>query len=934
MRGQSPHRYLVAVLVAVVGLLMAVGVTHAAVAQRDAAHIKKTAKRPKKASAKTAHGLHAPSLLSPANGAHVQQIPTMSWSAVSGAVEYQYEVSADPRFRSTILRSPGESGTPTTYNLAATLKQPVTDGTYYWRVRGVNATKQPGPWSAVRRVEKKWTEAPQLLGPSEGAVITWPSAPLVLHWSEVPYAYEYIVTIATDEQLSNVVVGTAAMPQKTDGTVFALPGTLQPGQKYYWSITPIDDEGHRGTPSAVRSFEWSWPSETTTHLTNLASPFGFEPQFSWEPVAGAAGYEVEVNQSPEFPSGSKWCCSTLVTGTSFTPTELLANDHAFWWRVRAIDPSGHAGVWNMGAGEHGIADEEFTDAFDDVTPSVQNLHITEPDGSEAPSDPKTSTPIVTWSAVPGASSYEVQVTHFVEGSGCNWAANEFDHEKQVVQTSSLAWTPPGDDTKHLGPTAWPNPVYSPQLNEEDTPYCVRVLARAADDAKGGQVIGGWTQIGGENEPAFTFASQPAPGGPEEATPASAYTLPQGGSTTTHTPLFTWNRVPGASSYYVVIARDANFTDVVDVASTVVPAYAPELEGEEPLADQTNAYYWAVVPVNAKGEVFHEPPGQDAPQTFTKLSVPPTPLSPIAGAEVSDQPTFQWTPAEGALDYTLQVSQSPSFANLIDNVKTDSTSYTSASTYPAYATLYWRVRANDTNRHAEGLDWSAVQTFQRTLPSPTPSSTNSTGGEAIPALSWTPVQGATAYQIHAEQPNGTTKEFTSSSPVFTIEEWDGPGIWRWQARAEFPAGGSQTVTSRYFAPQTLAHTVAPPANAQGVKSGSRIVISWTPQAYAKQYEVAISTSETFSTVIQSEKISQTSWAPINVNLSKSADKGTLYWRVAAVDKLGNVGPYATGAFVPPKAKAKCTAKKVKKGKKTVKECVAPKRKKAAKKKTKG
>jgi hypothetical protein len=884
----------------------------------------------KRKAAKKAHGLSAPGLLAPANRMHVQQLPTLTWNAVSGASEYEYQVAADPKYHSIVLGTGVGLGSTSTYNLAASLAKPVTDGTYYWRVRALTSKKEPGPWSGTRTIVKAWTEAPQLQAPAENAAITWPSVPLVLNWTPVSSAREYVVTIATDKELSHIVLGSATSPQKTWASAFALPGTLPAGQ-YYWQVTPLDAEGHRGTPSAVRSFTWSWPTTTTTALNDLTTPNGFQPQFSWAPIPGADHYEVEVNQSPQFPLGSRWCCGGVTTGTSLTPTEVLANDHAFYWRVRAIDASGNAGVWNYGAGEHGNPGEGFTEAFDNAAPSVPNLHMTEPNGSEAPNDPTTNTPIVTWSAVPGAASYEVQVTTYVSGNGCNWAASELADEKQAYETSSLAWTPIADltqGTNHIGPEAWPKPFHHKELIEGNKPYCVRVLARSAKDAKRGEVVSTWTQINGLNKPAFNFASQPAPGiaGPNGLeTQAGEYILPASGSITPRTPLLTWNRVPGASFYYVVIARDAGFTDVVDVAETVVPAYAPELEpgGEEPLADQTNAYYWAVVPSNAKGEVFSEPPMQDAPQSFTKFSVPPTPESPVNGARVEDQPSFQWTQAEGAENYTLQVSADPSFGNLLDNVRTDSTSYTSSTTYPADVTLYWRVRGNDANVHAEGLNWSPVQVFERTLPKASPAAGNATSGEAIPVLSWSPVPGAIGYGVHVEQPDGSTKDFSLDSTSFTVQEWDGPGVWRWQTRPVFPTETFQTVPGGYFSPQAFTHTLGPPAGAQGVKSGSRIVISWGSEAYAKEYEVQISTTDTFSSTLETHRTEQSSWAP-NLNLNLPANRGTIHWRVAALDNRYNVGPWATGSFVPPRPA--CTVKKVKRGKHTVKVCVAKKKKK--------
>jgi hypothetical protein len=889
---------------------------------------------------KKVHGLSAPTLQTLANGAHVQQIPTLTWSAVSGAAEYEYQVAADPQFHSIVLGTGTGNGTAPTTNLAAALAKPVTDGRYYWRARGLTASKEPGPWSATRSLTKAWTQAPQLLDPANEAPITWPTVPLVLQWTTVPSAREYIVTIATDEQLSNNVVGTATTPRKTWGSVYALPASL-PAGRYYWAITPVDALGHRGARSAIRSFVWSWPTATSTQLRNLAGAVGFEPEFKWQPIAGAARYEVEVNQSPEFPAGSTWCCSDPIIGTSFAPRELLANDHSFYWRVRAVDAHGNAGRWNAGVGEDGVPGDGFTLAFDSVTPSIPRLTMTGVGGEPLP-DPTTSVPIVTWSPVQGAASYEVQLAPWLEHAGCNWA------EYIPYQTSSPAWTPLSSRSTHIGPSAWPSPDSGFQtLPEGGFPYCVRVLARSAEDAKTGQVVSVWTQLGSSTQPAFRFETQPPPGSPGPGgleTPASAYRTPMTSTEGAlpmeprplepcssaiapcrNTPLLTWERVPGASRYYVVIARDANFTDVVDVASTVIPAYAPQLSGGQiPLNDQTNAYYWAVIPVTAGGAVFNEPPFEDSPQSFNKQSLPPNALQggPVNGVDVESQPTFSWSPTEGALDYTLQVSVNDTFAqeDLLEEVKTDSTSFTTPTTYPANTTLFWRVRANDANSHPglAGLNWSAVQTFKRTLPTPSPRP-SVTPDEAIPVLSWAPVEGAVGYEIHVEQPDGTSADFTQDSPAFTPTEWDGPGIWRWSVRAEFRSGLFQTVPGGFSASQPLAHTLGPPPGAAGEKSGARIVINWQPEPYAREYEVQLSTTNTFATTIESHRTEQAGWAP-DVDMRKKENQGTLYWRVAAVDNRGNFGPYAAGSFVPPKPKAKCVKKKVKRGHKTVKVCV--------------
>jgi hypothetical protein len=81
-----------------------------------------------------------------------------------------------------------------------------------------------------------WTAAPKILA-GGGASISWPATPLVLRWSQVPYAYKYIITIATDPALSNPVLGSVAQPVYTQSNSYAFPSTLANGT-YYWPITP------------------------------------------------------------------------------------------------------------------------------------------------------------------------------------------------------------------------------------------------------------------------------------------------------------------------------------------------------------------------------------------------------------------------------------------------------------------------------------------------------------------------------------------------------------------------------------------------------------------------------------------------------------------------------------------------------------------------
>jgi len=82
-----------------------------------------------------------------------------------------------------------------------------------------------------------------------------------------------------------------------------------------------------------------------------------------------------------------------------------------------------------------------------------------------------------------------------------------------------------------------------------------------------------------------------------------------------------------------------------------------------------------------------------PSNFQKQSTSPTLLSPSSVQVFLDQPTFRWTPTEGARRYRIQVSQDPTFGDPLDDVVTDATSYSSEVA---------RVIAS----HPDALIWSA------------------------------------------------------------------------------------------------------------------------------------------------------------------------------------------------------------------------------------
>ncbi len=352
-----------------------------------------------------AGGVAAPIAAGPPSGAANPELPPFVWRAARGADSYEFQIAADRGFNSNI---PGLRKTRLdTTNTRATITTAVPNGTYWWRVRAVTKAGQVSGWSKPRSVRKAWTAAPQLRGPVNGARVSFPSQPLTLTWAPVQRAAKYLVSLATDQDLASLV---GDKPVETSGTSYApsLTPAGSKGKTYYWAVTPLDAKGNRGAQSKIASFVWEWPSQTTAKLTDVrAEPETFDPQFSWEPVAGAARYEVEVSYSRDFAPGSKVCCASPVIGTSHSPTKPLP-DNTYYWRVRAIDVDGNVGVWNPSSSDASRFEKVFDKAAALGRPSISNLHMRDNRSDPAPAGP-TQTPVVVWDQVPGASSYLVEV---------------------------------------------------------------------------------------------------------------------------------------------------------------------------------------------------------------------------------------------------------------------------------------------------------------------------------------------------------------------------------------------------------------------------------------------------------------------------------------------------------------------------------------------
>jgi hypothetical protein len=772
-------------------------------------------------------------------------------------------------------------------------------------MRALDAKGESSKWTGVRKFTKKWDATATILTPAALTAIAYPS-PTILTWAPVPGAATYKVSVASGAAGGGVdapggIISTGALawsdsgkPIETSNTNLAVSTALHPGT-YYWQVIPVDAQGHAGTPSAIFSFAWIWAGTTTPSVTDMVNGVEiYDPLFSWAPIPGAASYDIEINPSAAFALGSR-VFSGSTAATSFAPKNTLPNN-GYYWRVRGVDPQGQAGPWNNGPA--------FTKTYDETAlPGPANLTVYNPRLEEIPDGSNVDQPVVRWSTVPGARQYELQLS-------C-WD-HDPNHEpvSKTYYTANTSWTPLGDN----GSSGVPDILTGTGPGvEKDTPpgglgddCTVAVRAYADSDIFNQAIAGHFATVsyilGGEG-----FVDDPSLDCNSSA--LCQYRLrdvdliaPLRGEITGKSPLLCWGPADvdpdvgagqnvASSHYWVVIARDSTFTTVVERAYTNQPCYAPS----RPMVDEGTLYYWQVVPTNSSGG-FSTTAGRDggflSSPTFQHVSVSPTPSAPVGGAAASGAVVFRWTAVpEQVKNYSIEVAQDDSFSTILESATTDATSYSATRTYPVGATVYWRVRAN--NDEDKGLAWSGASSFVQTLPVPTITTATPFSGATFPVLSWTPVDGATSYEVQDVWPDASV-HVTGSIPSTAVSytKMTGTGHGTVQVRAVFQNG----FKSAYTPVRDVVHTISEPdgTKTQLINKPGKLALTfaWNTKTNAKQYRVQVSRNAGFVTPFLDTTTDQASYTPL-LTEQDFIDGGAMYWRVAVIDPDANVGAYSKG-----------------------------------------
>lgn len=349
-----------------------------------------------------------PELVSPTVGSTASGEVTFQWTPAQHAAWYLLDVGTDPGFSSSRSFETCDT-TQTTYtpgwwrgrSIRPDGCMPTTAGTYYWRVRAIDANTSTsatktvnGRFSAVGsftwagRAEPSGTLQPaagqrvllegngtsgcagSLTG---GGVCAGVTSTPVLDWDPAPGAAYYLLYLAHDRNFTNMVKGYGDIGDPdslvhTMNTRFApmtaLPDT-QAGEAYYWFVRPCDRSGRCGlTPEeASNAFQ---KKSVPVQLTSPAAGATLADQatFTWtdylatnqdttdpatgeHPTQAARSYRIQVSQNPSFVrTKAEEVYEVVVDQTTFTTFAHSYPEGVLYWRVQAIDGYGNGLTWS------------------------------------------------------------------------------------------------------------------------------------------------------------------------------------------------------------------------------------------------------------------------------------------------------------------------------------------------------------------------------------------------------------------------------------------------------------------------------------------------------------------------------------------------------------------------------------------------------------
>jgi len=293
-----------------------------------------------------------------------------NWSGVTGATGYFLDVSADNFTTFVTSFNNASVGSVITFSVTGLL----AGGIYQYRVRSQNASGVSGNSNSITNI----LTIPA--NPVASAATSIIQSSFICNWALSPGATNYFLDVSKDN-FSTLLTGYS---NKSVVNVNSLPITgLTSGTTYQFRVRSSNGSGTSGNSNLV-SVITTPDIPTVTSATAITST-GFKA--NWNTVTGASSYFIDVATDAAFSSAVAGNNNLSVTTNFLDVTGLVAGT-SYYYRVRSANTSS-------------------TSASSAVISMITVPNV--PTGLTT-NGATSSIFIASWNAVPGADSYEIDVS--------------------------------------------------------------------------------------------------------------------------------------------------------------------------------------------------------------------------------------------------------------------------------------------------------------------------------------------------------------------------------------------------------------------------------------------------------------------------------------------------------------------------------------------